>query len=249
MTCGFRNSAGTDLENVFYSDYRNAGSLGFRKSDGFDLGNQFCASTVLGYSVGYKSSSGTDLGFLRGAVDPKTMFGIWRPNDWPWNIGRQDTYDVVIDWWKNWVSGQINSGLPNTTKVDGVQNDCIYRAVDSSYGYGIAVFVYNSLQDCEVSISYERTYHHIWHNNWCDVEKYEFEISPYCKGIYFRPTAGAGGGVIDVYKITASLGHWGSSLYEVCLGIDNDDNHDAVGGEEDVLSYDANGKHYEFYRG
>lgn len=68
MTCGFRTSAGTDLDDLFYSDYKNPGALGFKQSDGWDLGNKYTDAAALGYSVGYKASSGTDIGYLRGSM-------------------------------------------------------------------------------------------------------------------------------------------------------------------------------------
>lgn len=65
MTCNFKNSAGTDLDNLFYANYGNAGALGFKCSDGNDLGNRYISGS-LGYNVGYKNSAGTDIGYLRG---------------------------------------------------------------------------------------------------------------------------------------------------------------------------------------
>lgn len=249
MTCGFRNAAGTDLESLFYSEYASPGALGFRKSNGYDLGNQFTNKTTLGYSVGYKNHTGTDMGFLRGDVDPETMFGVYKPAGWPWDVGitgHRD--DNNIEWWKNWVTQQLNSGLTGLTKVDGVINDCIARDIDSDYDHGLAIFVYNSLKDVEVSMTAERLYHDA--SRVTDhIEKYDFEVSPYCRGFYFFPRIGAGKGCIDVYRFTANLGHWGTKVYEVCFGGNNDDNHDTYGTEASVRSYTCNGKQYVFYRG
>lgn len=64
MTVNFRNSAGTDLDNLFYIANNNAGAIGFRASGGQDLGNRY-PSGSLGYGVGYKNSAGTDIGYLR----------------------------------------------------------------------------------------------------------------------------------------------------------------------------------------
>lgn len=66
MASNFRNSAGTDLDNLFYVKNSNLGAIGFRISDGTDLGNRYTNGQVLGYNVGYKNSAGTDLGYLRG---------------------------------------------------------------------------------------------------------------------------------------------------------------------------------------
>lgn len=64
MASNYRNSAGTDLDDVFYVNNSNAGALGFRLSDGQDLGNRYPVGS-LGYNVGYKNSAGTDIGYLR----------------------------------------------------------------------------------------------------------------------------------------------------------------------------------------
>jgi len=68
MTCGYKNSAGTDLDSLFYISNGNAGPVGFQISNGQDLGNRYSNLSTLGYSVGYKNSAGTDLGYLRGSI-------------------------------------------------------------------------------------------------------------------------------------------------------------------------------------
>lgn len=70
MTCGFLNSAGTDLDSLFYANNGNAGAIGFQCSNGQDLGNRFTNANTLGYAVGYQNSAGTDIGYLRGAGSP-----------------------------------------------------------------------------------------------------------------------------------------------------------------------------------
>lgn len=70
MTCNYRNSAGTDLDSLFYIDNSNRGALGFQVSNGQDLGNRFTAMSTLGYNVEYKNNAGTDLGYLRGNLVP-----------------------------------------------------------------------------------------------------------------------------------------------------------------------------------
>lgn len=67
MTCGFMNSAGTDLDSLFLINNSNGGALGFQCSNGQDLGNRFSASSKLNYAVGFQNSAGTDIGYLRGA--------------------------------------------------------------------------------------------------------------------------------------------------------------------------------------
>ena len=66
MTCGFMNSAGTDLDSIFAVKNSNAGVLGFQCSNGQDLGNRYSNLNTLGYAVGFQNSAGTDIGYLRG---------------------------------------------------------------------------------------------------------------------------------------------------------------------------------------
>ena len=77
MACGFRNSAGTDLDDLFYIDNSNGGAIGFQMSNGVDLGNRFTNKSTLGYNLGYKNPAGTDIGFLRGKLTPPTGGGIY----------------------------------------------------------------------------------------------------------------------------------------------------------------------------
>ena len=65
MTSNYRNSEGTDLDNLFRVTNSNLGAIGFKTSNGADLGNRY-SSGSLGYNVGLKNSAGTDLGYLRG---------------------------------------------------------------------------------------------------------------------------------------------------------------------------------------
>lgn len=75
MTCGFRTSAGTDLDDLFLTTGQNAGAVGFRQSDGLDVGNKYTDETILGYSVGYRNSAGTDIGYLRGREFSQPRWG------------------------------------------------------------------------------------------------------------------------------------------------------------------------------
>ena len=69
MTSGYRNSAGTDLDNLFLVNDSGLGAVGFLTSSGTDIGNRYRGGS-LGYSVGYRDMSGTDLGSLRGTLAP-----------------------------------------------------------------------------------------------------------------------------------------------------------------------------------
>lgn len=66
MASGFQNSAGTDLDSLFYTNNGNAGAIGFQISNGQDLGNRYTNANKLNYGVGFQNSAGTDLGYLRG---------------------------------------------------------------------------------------------------------------------------------------------------------------------------------------
>ena len=66
MTCNFKNSAGTDLDSLFWIESANAGGIGFKMSDGTDLGNRYSSKVKLNQTIGYKNSAGTDIGYLRG---------------------------------------------------------------------------------------------------------------------------------------------------------------------------------------
>ena len=68
MACGYLNSAGTDLDSLFFVDNSNAGAIGFTTSVSQDLGNRFNAQVTLGTNIGYKNSAGTDIGYLRGKL-------------------------------------------------------------------------------------------------------------------------------------------------------------------------------------
>lgn len=76
MASNYKNSAGTDLDDLFYVQNGNHGAVGFLISDGTDLGNRYTGETVLGNSVGYLNSAGTDLGYLRGSNVAPTI-GSW----------------------------------------------------------------------------------------------------------------------------------------------------------------------------
>lgn len=172
-----------------------------------------------------------------------SRIGIYRPTGWPWNVGMDNANTT---WWTNWVSEQRTS-LSQSIRVDGVQNDCLYRGVHSSHRYAVTIFALNPYRDFEVTLEYEQIFHTIWHNSWCNISVTPIEIDKYCKGLYFLPSAGAGGGVVDVYQIAARIGGRGVLNYEVCMGIDKDSSKPVTGTS--AYSYTANGKKYEFYAG
>ena len=100
MASNYKNSAGTDLDNLFYIDNRNSGALGFRISDGTDLGNRYTSMSTLGYSLGFLNSAGTDIGYLRGKLLPpasaSNSVSLTRPRyDRNGGYTYEDTYEIT----------------------------------------------------------------------------------------------------------------------------------------------------------
>jgi hypothetical protein len=91
MSVNFFNSAGTDLDNLFYTNNGNAGAVGFIEASGQDLGNRYTTVSTLGYAVGLVNSAGTDLGYLRGNYAAASM---------------QDRYDNLTTYY----NGEIDNG-------------------------------------------------------------------------------------------------------------------------------------------
>lgn len=77
MSVNYFNSAGTDLDNLFYTNNGNAGAVGFIEASGQDLGNRYTNASTLGYAVGLVDSAGTDLGYLRGSAVPPGVNWYW----------------------------------------------------------------------------------------------------------------------------------------------------------------------------
>lgn len=77
MSVNYFNSAGTDLDNLFYTNNGNAGAVGFIEASGQDLGNRYTNASTLGYNVGFVNSAGTDLGYLRGSAVPPGVNSYW----------------------------------------------------------------------------------------------------------------------------------------------------------------------------
>lgn len=103
MTCGFMNSAGTDLDNLFLVNNSNAGALGFQCSNAQDLGNRFSSANKLGYGVGYQNSAGTDIGNLRGAGGVP----VWSSHSVTLGARNIDNNESACDY--EWPDGEISS--------------------------------------------------------------------------------------------------------------------------------------------
>lgn len=237
-------------------------AVGIKCPDGLDLDDVFGITNTGGQTTGFLSSLGVDIGtrYLEGKSNiPDTMlrtsdgidiknkfkgniYGLFRPSGWPWNAGVNKSDDYWKTWMDTWRINRVDA-----TQVDGILNDSYYRNVHSDNRYTVVVFAYNPYRDAEVELTYERTYHHIWHNSWCNITVTEVRVDAYLKGIVFHPSAGAGGGVVDVWKVTGHFGGYGTLNYELAIGIDNDSNHPTTANYG--WDYTANGKKYTFYQG
>lgn len=95
MSVNYFNSAGTDLDNLFYTNNGNAGAVGFIEASGQDLGNRYTNASTLGYNVGFVNSAGTDLGYLRGNYAAASM---------------QDRYDNLTTYYNEETTMSSNNG-------------------------------------------------------------------------------------------------------------------------------------------
>lgn len=127
---------------------------------------------------------------------------IYRPTGWPWNTNIDNSSDQT---WINWIGNQINNGFPDCIQVDGIYNDCLYRATHSSHTYTSVVIAYND-GSLPVSLVQERTYHSWWHNSGSQNQAFLnlITVSEQCVAFKIRPQSGAGGGFNAVHYFTAS---------------------------------------------
>lgn len=271
MTCGYQNSAGTDLDNLFYINNGNAGALGFQVSNGQDLGNRYTNGSTLGYSVGYQNSAGTDLGYLRGNFNPATQLGIYKPSGYPWDVGiglstygvntevcdsycsdseggsyccrsHWSQYVVNADQWVNWWN---SNGAGACVKVNGRTNDAIFRNIHSSYNRSVCIFAYSPNSNYPVTdITCTRECFGYYHNSWSEIPTGVITVNNLCKGLVIAPTTGAGGGVYAVFTITATFANYGNMVYKVAIGAYVDSNKPVWGAADNIVSYDCGGVNY-----
>ena len=238
MAVNIKCPDGLDLDDVFGITNTGGQTMNILTPVGVDIGNRYQAGKSKIPDTNIRTLDGVDIkNKLRG-----NTFGMFRPDGWAWNAG----INKNDDYWKTWID-TWTSTRTGTTQIDGVLNDCIYRGTHSGSSYTMVVFAFNPYRDAEVVLTYERTYHTIWHNSWCDLTISEVTVDAYLKGIVFHPIAGSGGGVIDVWKVTGHFGGHGTLHYELCVGIDNDSNKPTTG--TGPTSQTINGKYYTFYQG
>ena len=97
MTANYKNSAGTDLDNLFYTNNGNAGPVGYLVANGQDLGNRYVSGS-LGYNVGYKNAAGTDLGFIRGNLVAPTATATSTLTNNSHSYGQANPGEADVDW-------------------------------------------------------------------------------------------------------------------------------------------------------
>lgn len=156
MSVNYFNSAGTDLDNLFYTNNGNAGAVGFIEASGQDLGNRYTNASTLGYNVGFVNSAGTDLGYLRGSAVPPGVNSYWA------NIGQlyvnknyyidnltEDDNQIYIgtDHFRR-VSAYINAGI--TGRVTG--GDLTYQLCAAAISGAKALTVSFALWDNEMAM-------------------------------------------------------------------------------------------------
>lgn len=109
MSVNYFNSAGTDLDNLFYTNNGNAGAVGFIEASGQDLGNRYTNASTLGYVVGLVNSAGTDLGYLRGNYVAASMQDRYDNLTTYYNqeIGASDD---IGTWYRRYAYGFLNVG-------------------------------------------------------------------------------------------------------------------------------------------
>lgn len=117
MSVNYFNSAGTDLDNLFYTNNGNAGAVGFIEASGQDLGNRYTNASTLGYAVGLVNSAGTDLGYLRGNYAAASMQDRYDNLTTYYNeeIGtaeytQDDAQNYIGTWYRRRAYGFLNVG-------------------------------------------------------------------------------------------------------------------------------------------
>ncbi len=117
MSVNYFNSAGTDLDNLFYTNNGNAGAVGFIEASGQDLGNRYTNASTLGYNVGFVNSAGTDLGYLRGNYAAASMQDRYDNLTTYYNeeIGiaeytQDDAQNYIGTWYRREAYGFLNVG-------------------------------------------------------------------------------------------------------------------------------------------
>lgn len=249
----YQNSAGTDLDNLFYTSNSNAGSLGYLDTNSVDLGNKYTNANTLGYATGYQNNSGTDIGYSRGNFNPSgSGLRLVVPGGYAFNDGMDGGcygyysdatcktygYDEDGRYCKEWNDDGVvravnqptywgswyNSYASSTRSITGL-NESWGRPTHSSHRYSMAVFAVSDNANYPVTnLTYTRAGFGRWHNSWCDIGVSVQTLNSQVRYIVLAPYSGAGGGVYAYFTITATFGNYGTKMCRVRIYQDNDSN-------------------------
>lgn len=140
MSVNFFNSAGTDLDNLFYTNNGNAGAVGFIEASGQDLGNRYTNASTLGYAVGLVNSAGTDLGYLRGNYAAASM---------------QDRYDNLATYYNKEIGTADDTGTRYRREAYGsLIVGCTAYGTGCSWALAIQALNGNTGKSTQGSIGY-----------------------------------------------------------------------------------------------
>ena len=246
MSSGLLSAQGTDFDDLFQSSGGDQ-LLYIYANDGQDVGQKYLnvnAGQAISSDTAFYCADGVDVRYKLCAKGTGQI-GLFKPNCNSWNGYYNSNSDVNVH--LNFWTGYVNTWLANKNngtmiKVNNVQNDCIYRGVNSSYMYSTILFAFSP---GGVAFSYQKIDQQIWHNSWCDTYFVDFTVGSTVRGVLIYCRAGAGG-VQTVWSASAVLGGSETVTYEACYGIDNDSNKPVVGDNQNVT---FNGKLYTFYYG
>ena len=140
MSVNYFNSAGTDLDNLFYTNNGNAGAVGFIEASGQDLGNRYTNASTLGYNVGFVNSAGTDLGYLRGNYVAASM---------------QDRYDNLTTYYNQEIGASDDIGTHYRRDAYGFLNvGCTAYGTGCSWALAIQALNGNTGESTQGVIGY-----------------------------------------------------------------------------------------------
>lgn len=140
MSVNYFNSAGTDLDNLFYTNNGNAGAVGFIEASGQDLGNRYTNASTLGYNVGFVNSAGTDLGYLRGNYVAASM---------------QDRYDNLTTYYNKEIGASDDIGTHYRREAYGFLNvGCTAYGTGCSWALAIQALNGNTGKSSQGVIGY-----------------------------------------------------------------------------------------------
>ena len=246
MSTGLVHPSGIDLDDIFEVTGTGTQQTNILCYDSQDIGSRYRAGTTNISDTGFRIASGVDVKNLFGG----SGVGIYRPSCISWNghvVGHGESNDTTKQFWEDWVERWTNRPR-DATCVSNVMNDCIYRGTHSDTKPTSVLFAYTPFRTGTLSFTVTKGAQGIWHNSWCNMEIWPFELDAYCKGVILKGTAGAGGGVKAVINATLTVSGYGTMQYRGMYGIDNDSNKEHT-GTSNWSPQDFDGKTWVFYNG